>query len=452
MGMGLWRGRGCGPSLVVMDVRRPWTVWVALVLVMALMLGGGGCRKEQGSAGGEDDGGEGVAEEPVVGATAVVPLRPSTFPTVVPGTELRRYGDEIMVAGRLFRTGTRVVLWTDPGGYDAYRTERRFSPWNTAAWTAPVLRPATRSGAQPTLGFPDGFQDQPPRPNRLGLRDGVINWPELEQVRGGGWTLELLQQKVDQFVIHYDAVGLSKFCFRTLHDSRGLSIHFMLDIDGTIYQTMDLKERAFHATTSNQRSIGIEIANRGAYETEVPLREFYGRDELGVRLTIPARFGDGGLLVPGTYRPARPEAVRGRVNGLNLMMYDLTPEQYDALVRLTAAVATALPKITVDYPKDGNGRPLMRRMTDAQLERWQGLIGHYNIQADKYDPGPAFQWDRVVNGARALMSAEALEANRRARNHPVRPGPVGRSSPPRAEADGGSPAGASLMREVGPGR
>ena len=42
----------------------------------------------------------------------------------------------------------------------------------------------------------------------------------------------------------------------------------MLDIDGTIYQTLDLKERAWHATTSNSRSVGIEVANMGAYGRE----------------------------------------------------------------------------------------------------------------------------------------------------------------------------------------
>jgi len=37
-------------------------------------------------------------------------------------------------------------------------------------------------------------------------------------------------------------------CFKVLHDHRDLSVHFMLDLDGTIYQTLDLKERAWHAT------------------------------------------------------------------------------------------------------------------------------------------------------------------------------------------------------------
>ena len=40
-----------------------------------------------------------------------------------------RKGDEIIVAGQLFHTGTKVVTWMDPGGYDAYRTERRFAAY-----------------------------------------------------------------------------------------------------------------------------------------------------------------------------------------------------------------------------------------------------------------------------------------------------------------------------------
>ena len=45
-----------------------------------------------------------------------------------PGAFAPRAGDEIVVAGQFVHTGTRVVLWMDPGGYDAYRVERRFSP------------------------------------------------------------------------------------------------------------------------------------------------------------------------------------------------------------------------------------------------------------------------------------------------------------------------------------
>src|SRR4051794_18814176 len=44
------------------------------------------------------------------------------------GEPLARRGDEIVVCGQLFHTTAPVVLWTDPGGYDAYRVDRRFGP------------------------------------------------------------------------------------------------------------------------------------------------------------------------------------------------------------------------------------------------------------------------------------------------------------------------------------
>ena len=84
-------------------------------------------------------------------------------------------------------------------------------------------------------------------------------------MRDRGWDLPVLQKVVDQFVIHFDARGTSRRCFEVLHDVRGLSVHFMLDLDGTIYQTLDVKEKAWHATIANDRSIGIEVANIGAY-------------------------------------------------------------------------------------------------------------------------------------------------------------------------------------------
>src|SRR5262245_62602821 len=51
-----------------------------------------------------------------------------------PGAFSPRLGDEIVVAGQFVHTGTPVVLWMDPGGYDAYRVERRFSPIDKADW------------------------------------------------------------------------------------------------------------------------------------------------------------------------------------------------------------------------------------------------------------------------------------------------------------------------------
>jgi N-acetyl-anhydromuramyl-L-alanine amidase AmpD len=321
---------------------------------------------------------------------------------------LPRRGDEIMAAGQLFHTGTRVILWTDPGGYDAYRTERRFAPWDQASYEA--------SKKQDPEIAANG-------PARYNIRRKQIDPETFDRIRGGGWDLPTLQKCIDQFVIHYDCCGTSQFCFKVLQDERALSVHFMLDLDGTIYQTLDLKERAWHATRSNDRSIGIEIANIGAYQNLTMLSEWYSRDSNGqLRVTIPHRFGDGGLQHPGlVLRPARNQLITGEIQGTQFHQYDLTPQQYEALTRLTATLCTVFPRITADAPREPDGRVINHVLSDAQWANYQGVLGHYHVDLQKEDPGPAFDWDKVLTGARKLMSPEALAINQKMRGNPALP-------------------------------
>ncbi len=313
------------------------------------------------------------------------------------GTIVPRTGDEIVVAGRFVHTGTPVILWIDPGGYDAYRVERRFSPLEKSDWenSQAEVRQLTS-------------------PNRYGLRRNGLTAEELERVRGGGWDLPTLQKVVDQFVIHFDACGTSRQCFNVLQDRRDLSVHFMLDLDGTIYQTLDLKERAWHATTSNTRSVGIEIANIGAYGTNEknPLGEWYSTGTSGqTRITIPKQLGDSGIRTQGFVgHPVRPQPVTGVVQGRELVQYDFTPEQYRALAKLTATLCKVLPNIKCDYPKDAHGKLITQKLPDDELKRFQGVLGHFHIQTDKVDPGPVFNWDYVIDYAGRLLRGGMSEA------------------------------------------
>ena len=326
-----------------------------------------------------------------------------------PGAVLPRAGDEIMVCGQLFHTGAPVILWTDPGGYDAYRTERRFASWDVADFESTAKE------------LPKDFT----QPNRYGIRKSQIDEETFERVRGGGWDLPTLQNVVDQFVYHYDVCGTSRQCFNILHDHRSLSVHFMLDVDGTIYQTLDLKERAWHATTSNSRSIGIEIANIGAYppaEREGVLDQWYRKDPDGrTRVVLPAFLAkNSGIRTPSFIaRPIRNEAVVGTIQGKQYRMYDLTPQQYQSLIKLTAAICTIFPKINCDAPRDSNNAVTNHVLPPEQLKNYQGVMGHYHVQLEKQDPGPAFQWDRVVYGAQSLMTEDAKRANREAMGHPA---------------------------------
>jgi N-acetyl-anhydromuramyl-L-alanine amidase AmpD len=311
-----------------------------------------------------------------------------TATAVKPGTPLARTGDEIVVCGQLFHTGTPVKLWTDPGGYDAYRVERRFVAPEEAGWEASQKA---------------GLKD----PQRYGNRLNRLDAETAARVRDKGWDLPTLQGAVDQFVLHYDVCGTSRQCFKVLQDVRGLSVHFMLDADGTIYQTLDLKESAWHATTSNTRSIGIEIAHIGAYPVgkPSPLDTWYTPQPGGpTKLTLPESLVKFGFANPSaSFVTARPERITGKLQGTELQQYDFTPEQYEALTKLTATLCTVFPQITCDYPQGGDGQPLPRKLDDAALKAYHGLMGHYHVQTNKTDPGPALDWDRLIGGARKLM-------------------------------------------------
>jgi N-acetylmuramoyl-L-alanine amidase len=304
-----------------------------------------------------------------------------------------RKGDEVVVAGQLFHTGTPVVLWMDPGGYDAYRVERRFAPLERSDWK-------TSSEEVKWLTTP----------NRYNLRTNELTTNEIERVRGGGWDLPTLQRVVDQFVLHFDVCGLSKVCFNILHDHRGLSVHFMLDVDGTIYQTLDLKERAWHATSSNDRSIGVEIANPGAYPAggENPLVDWYRTNAAGETvLILPSKLGDNGIRTKNfVARPARTQPVRGVIQHEELIQYDYTQQQYAALTKLTAALCKIFPKLKCDYPKDSEGKLIPHKLPAAALKNYQGVLGHYHIQTNKNDPGPAMDWEKVIGGARKILGLD----------------------------------------------
>ncbi|MCA8971001.1 MAG: N-acetylmuramoyl-L-alanine amidase [Planctomycetes bacterium] len=298
-----------------------------------------------------------------------------------------RSGDEISVAGQLFHTGTRVVLWDEPGAYDAYAQELR---------------------------FPDepGDPKSKPKGARHGIRKGLPD-DVATQIADRGWSLAELRDQVDQFVVHYDVCGTSRQCFKILHDRRGLSVHFMLDVDGTIYQTLDLKERAWHGTKANDRSVGVEIAHIGAYpkpEHRV-LVEWYDRNETdlpagkGPRVRFPKWMKTTGVRTADfVARPARPALIEGVVQGQRLYQFDFTDEQYEALAHLVATLHEALPRIALDAPREPDGSVVSKVLDEDRFDAFEGVLGHFHVQKNKTDPGPAFDWERVLTRARELSA------------------------------------------------
>jgi len=273
--------------------------------------------------------------------------------------------DAIVVCGQYVPTGARVLRWDDPGGFNAYLQHRFFSPksvepFNPAAGCDTPKRYATRACllVQPV--------DKPLTPAR---------------------ERALIRENVDQIVIHYDAAGTSRRCFEVLHDERGLSAHFLIDTDGIIYQTLDVRERARHAGVANDRSVGIELANLGAYASLDEL------DALRRKLST----------IAATRRSASPNQISdnpvvGYIHGRLLHQYSYTDDQYRALIQLIRALRVALPNITTAIPLDRQGQVLTRRLTTDERASFRGTLGHLHVSAEKIDPGPAFDWLKLRRG------------------------------------------------------
>lgn len=290
-------------------------------------------------------------------------------------------GTSIVICGETVSIGTPVILWSDPVGFNAY-LETCFS----VAQALPI-EPEGRGRLQ-----------------RYGTRAPTrLDRKTAAAVQKNGWSRDALARQIHQFILHYDAVGTSTRCFRALHDRRGLSCHFLLDLDGTIYQTLDVREEAFQASGANAHSIGVEMANLGALATPKLFEGWYHQDDAGVILVPPAHVKPGNQWRDDlVLRPARPKPESGRIQGSKFVQYDFTPEQYAALARLTAALASQFPRIKLRAPTDGAGKVITSTLPEKDQDRFEGVLAHWHLSRGKFDPGPAFQWDLLLSSARGF--------------------------------------------------
>lgn len=322
-----------------------------------------------------------LAAAALILATACSSPNNELAPEIIP----KAINESIVACGQKLFVGAPVVLWTDPLGYSAYETELHFA------------RPSvgTERPASGELRY---------KPGRTNRQTGEV----LVEPEHG--TLDDLKRALDLFVVHYDVCGVSQTCFKVLHDRRGLSVQFMIDVDGTIYQTLDMRDTAWHASQTNYRSVGVEIAQIGAYprneKGDATLARWYEEGPDGTRLTLPKPPGELGVLTSGFQgRPARDQKVLGRIQGGALQQYDYTPEQYDSLVKLAATLCHHFPKMEADAPRDADGRVSTVRMDEAAELDFGGILGHYHVSSRKIDPGPAFDWRRFLARVRARMTA-----------------------------------------------
>jgi hypothetical protein len=162
------------------------------------------------------------------------------------------------------------------------------------------------------------------------------------------------------FVCHWDVCLSSKSCFKVL-ENRGLSVHFLIDNAGTIYQTMDINDVAYHAGSRkwNDQSIGVEISN--AYYPKH--QSWYTKQGLGERPLIKDAIVHGEKLDPFTgFYPVQLEALKALMKSINK--------------------ATGIPlKTPLDRSKNTNTTVSKK----AAEGRFEGFVSHYHLTKRKID-------------------------------------------------------------------
>jgi len=50
-----------------------------------------------------------------------------------------------------------------------------------------------------------------------------------------------------------------------------------------------------------------------------------------------------------------------------------------------------------------DGKIFTQTLTDEQWASFSGILGHYHIQSNKTDPGPAMDWNYLLDGVRQRL-------------------------------------------------
>ena len=174
------------------------------------------------------------------------------------------------------------------------------------------------------------------------------------------WESVLKPRNPTMIVTHWDAALSADSCYKILK-KRGISSHFVIDNDGTIYQMVDTQNIAWHAgiRSVNEASIGIDFTN--AYYTKY--QNWYERKGFGPRPVLEGVKMHGRTLDPFLgYYPVQIDAYRALVKGLC--------KHYD---------------IKLECPLDEHGELLSTVDDSAAKGQFEGVVGHYHLTRRKKD-------------------------------------------------------------------
>jgi N-acetyl-anhydromuramyl-L-alanine amidase AmpD len=148
--------------------------------------------------------------------------------------------------------------------------------------------------------------------------------------------------------------------------ARGLSVEFVVGVDGAVWQYVDpARVYCWHAGSVNGRAVGIECVN-----------SVFPRES-------PSRFANAALPLTGREElHGRPVLVDGYRGGKRRVLGHL-PAQLATLRGLVAALLDAFPSVPRRLPRDpATGKVHGRRVAPG----WAGVCGHLHLSDAHVDP------------------------------------------------------------------
>jgi len=169
-------------------------------------------------------------------------------------------------------------------------------------------------------------------------------------------------RKIGAIITHWDVTKGPFSTFRVLR-AVGLSSHFCIAGDGTIYQYADTKDITYHCGRLNSWSIGIDMNTR-----------VYAKYE---------NWYKQGGRTPRPLMTAKYHRRKKKILGY-------TPEQvksYNALIR-TLCEFYDIPRRA---PVDDEGKLITTVYNELKAKKWKGVGNHYNLTRKKWDTAGLFE-------------------------------------------------------------
>ena len=187
-----------------------------------------------------------------------------------------------------------------------------------------------------------------------------------------------------KIVLHF-TMGYLKGDIATL-TKQHVSVPFVIGRNGNIYNLFASKYWSYHLgpgaiggnTAMSKESIGIEISNIGPLKLiGNNLVTSYSNDDIYCSLAETQYY----TKLSTKYRGWEYFAT-------------YTPAQYDAIIKLLRFLCAKYNLLKSFKAEPGR----YEVMTDDAFRSYTGIVSHVNCRKDKVDIGPAFDWNRVIQG------------------------------------------------------